>query len=297
MYDITYVIIYAIIYFIILYVIIYAVIYVKYHIPYILFTFKLYYAGIPESLVISEKVAQLQTAVAEFSNVILNIDSNADSRQETLLNTLPGVVVQEIMSKLTVEGAVPLTSDDLRRSMQANTEALQNFIEDRIRLVHVQNSNTEGSFTTDITTNGATLQLSSNYPHYWNNSHHAVPQNYEFPSTSVKDLWDLWFYGNASMNIAPLRFVKAKFDLNKAWRVRHTRAKYVMVKLLGKCSYSVAEIAMKSRGEADTIFETAMTSLMNASPSIIGKECDDMFVARLFQLSYSTVYKKINEMR
>lgn len=161
--------------------------------------------------------------------------------------------------------------------------------------MHAPQSNISEECSSDTIASRGTAVLSHNRPHFWNNCYHAVPENYQFPSTSVKDLWDLWLYGNVTSNIAPFRFIDPKLDLAKTWRVRHSRAKHVMMLLFSKCSCSVSEIVAKTRGETDLLFEEALAAILGTNNA--GEESNAMAVdaGRVFQLSYATVYNKIRE--
>ena len=37
----------------------------------------------------------------------------------------------------------------------------------------------------------------------WGGRFHAVPENFNFPATTVKVLWDSWLFGNSSLSIGP----------------------------------------------------------------------------------------------
>jgi hypothetical protein len=46
----------------------------------------------------------------------------------------------------------------------------------------------------------------------WGGRLHMVPQGWVYPSTNIKDTWNLWHFGHLADKIRPLRCLK-KFDL------------------------------------------------------------------------------------
>lgn len=157
------------------------------------------------TVVISKSVAELQLTVSEFSKTILNIDRNASRRHDMLLL---GVVVQEILRWTDC------------RDCSAYAEVWWR-IQNHFRRGHdVDNSVSEVSGTHKIPSSSENLRLSRSHPHFRNKWYHAIPEGYEFPSTSTKDLWHL----NMTKKIAPfLHVVNTKIDVNEVC----SRTKYL----------------------------------------------------------------------
>jgi hypothetical protein len=168
----------------------------------------------------------------------------------TKLDNLPSMVSAEILRKCAVNGAVPVTSEDLER-MRSNivaemNTALQNSVSEMYRVstsVAAGLRRSQGLFPGVSSFNSSTDALSSAVTDRftlfaWNNSVaidgdesqlqlHRAPKDFSFPRKNIKHLWILWFFGDLKNRISPYRLFTSS-DLSKQERPQKTRTKQVM---------------------------------------------------------------------
>ena len=63
---------------------------------------------------------------------------------------------------------------------------------------------------------GGDVPTNLNKSHYWGGRFHCVPDGFEMPIITVKQLWDYWMIGNKALDIVSLRFVVACYDFPRA---------------------------------------------------------------------------------
>jgi hypothetical protein len=101
----------------------------------------------------------------------------------------------------------------------------------------------------------------------WGGKFHMVPEGWVFPSTNVKDTWQLWYFGHLADQIRPLRYLK-KADLSGGgqvalWSKTHgvtTAIVAVMVEM--KLVEACEDVVRLSREQSSTLFDQAIVQLM-----------------------------------
>jgi len=142
------------------------------YLHYILIT-DIFFVGIPETLIISDKVKKLEDTILALKENIIETDTQAEERQRLLLQDLPTAVVHEILKKVNLEGAVALTYDEFQRAMQnarlqntnTVTENVMTLIDERFADGRTRNAAVPMLPTSDGVTNP--FLSSSIYKHYW----------------------------------------------------------------------------------------------------------------------------------
>lgn len=97
-----------------------------------------------------------------------------------------------------------------------------------------------------------------------------MPEDFKFPSTDVKTMWDLWYFGHAGIEVQPYKKLCEGFAMDLRTgveRVNLCRANKVMKKL-----YQIAlangdinegdDIGHLSRGKSDEVFDKAYGCLL-----------------------------------
>jgi hypothetical protein len=161
------------------------------------------------------------------------------------LDTLPSMVSAEILRKCVVNGAVPVTTEDLER-MRSNivsemNTALQNSVSEMYR---VSSSVVAGLRRSHALYPGASLTNSSSVMERftlfaWSNAVaegdnqqaqlelHRAPKDFSFPRKNIKHIWILWFFGDLKNKVSPYRLFTSS-DLSKQELPQKTRTKQVM---------------------------------------------------------------------
>ena len=138
------------------------------------------------------------------SNGLTDVVKETQLLKEKLLSRcaeLPAELTSTMLSKFSIGGAIPLTADDMR--VMLNGVVAQ--VRAELRQVHAPE--TRASVATVDPSVDPRFQLWS-----WGGRLHMVPQGWLFPSTNIKDTWNLWHFGHLADKIRPLRCLK-KFDL------------------------------------------------------------------------------------
>ncbi|MGH8399103.1 MAG: hypothetical protein ACRETA_12800 [Gammaproteobacteria bacterium] len=168
------------------------------------------------------------------SNELTDVVKQTQVLREELLakcTELPSELVSVMLSKFTVNGAIPVTADDLKALL--NNVLTQMRAEMRAELREALPAATHAAASPQPTD-----PLGDPDPVFlkwtWGGKFHMVPEGWRFPSTDVKATWNLWHFGHVQDKIRPLRLLK-EFDLiNEA-----------QATLLSKCSGVMKAIAQE----------------------------------------------------
>jgi hypothetical protein len=121
----------------------------------------------------------------------------------TKCSELPSALVNVMLSRFTVNGAIPVTVDDIK--------ALLNSVVTQMR-AELRNALPATSHTPATSQPLDPLADPRFHLWTWRGKMHMVPEGWRFPSTDVKATWNLWYFGHVQERIRPLRYLK-KADL------------------------------------------------------------------------------------
>ena len=227
--------------------------------------------GIPSHLAMSNEL----TAVAKQTEVL----------KEALLSKcteLPTELVNVMLNKFTVNGAIPVTVDDIKTLLNNAIHQLRIDLRDTTPTAPPASSFPSSS-----------LIDPSSDPRFqywmWGGRMHMVPQGWRFPSTDLKATWHLWHFGHVEHRIRPLRYLK-KSDLSgnsiTRWSKTHGVVKAVaqMMVETGRVQ-SIDGVQMLTVDESSAAFDSAIVKLMEKlrEGSIQGR-------GRWMEMSVSTLY-------
>ena len=152
----------------------------------------LYATGIPPHLVMSNELSDMVTHTKLLKEELLS-----------KYKELPGDLTNVLLSKFTVNGAIPVTIDDMRGLIHGAMSELSN----QYRELHIRPQPPAAETFIDPNIDPR-FQLWT-----WGGRMHMVPQNWILPTLNIKDTWNLWHFGHITDKIRPLRYLK-KIDLN-----------------------------------------------------------------------------------
>ncbi|ETP10191.1 hypothetical protein F441_14113, partial [Phytophthora nicotianae CJ01A1] len=99
---------------------------------------------------------------------------------------------------------------------------------------------------------------------------HAVPKGWKFPAhTSVKQLWNLWFFGNKDSGIRPYKLLSKQHDIKRSHQMRHSRTRKVMEYIVqltkppGALPGEVTDISSLQLAAADKVFGVVFHTLLS----------------------------------
>lgn len=153
-------------------------------------------------------------------------------------------IVAEILQRVSVNGAVGATIQDVRETVSKSAELITKSVEDMItaRFTSLQYQSPTPS-PANVSTS---LAPDMNYLHTWGGKFHPVPEHWELKVGTVKAFWDLWFHGQEVDRIKWLRTVVPKDDLDVKYVSKFSKGKHVLMKVISSCEYSEREIVVFS---------------------------------------------------
>ena len=190
-----------------------------------------------------------------------------------------------------ISGMVSVTASDLQTMQTAMSNQLLQHTQQITVMMQQQSSSIVAASCTSSPI--ATRSVARDNPYHWGGRYHPVPEGYEFATVSCKTLWDLWLHGSSSAEapLGPFRYIEPQNDLiGNRNRVRFSRAKKVMDRLFQNCANGTnwKEIEDMDDRTADQTFEDALLTLLNV-------QAVDRNTARLFELSYFTIYNMFSK--
>ena len=129
---------------------------------------------------------------------------------------------------------------------------------------------------------------------------HFVPPGFTFPSGNVKEIWDLWWFGNQRERIRPFKRLEARFEFTRTVdKVNLAKVRNLMTYLLGIANEKqvIPEIALgagglsvlhKTKKVSDDIFGVAYGELINRLYKPNKRE-------RVNDISYSRIAERLRK--
>ena len=128
------------------------------------------------------------------------------------------------------------------------------------------------------------------------------PETFQFPSSSVADLWDLWFHGHPGLRIRPFKCIR-KFDLrDKKCQIQLVKARKVINIVVALAHFEdqtpASSVAISDLPPADShrLFESGFSVLLD---KIEEKEAGAGKLVnahrRVGELRYTTVYADLQQ--
>jgi hypothetical protein len=151
--------------------------------------------GIPAHLAMANELSAVVSQTQQLKEAVL-----------TRCDELPAALTEVMLSKFAINGALPLTVDNMREMLNAAITQVRGEVRSELQGLRV-----EGAVAADPSLS------SSPDPRFqlwlWGGRQHMVPQGWTLSSSiNLKDTWLLWHFGHIADRIAPLRRLR-KFDL------------------------------------------------------------------------------------
>jgi len=166
-------------------------------------------------------------------------------------------------------------------------------------IVDLRNTPVQTQVAGQPSTNNGTFDLTVNGHRVftWGSiMNHPVPENFEIPLCSVKELWDQWHFSHHNSThgqLQPLKNIIPKRDLAKGKiRTRHSKAKKVVDYITQIGEEDLMLVFPTTLDEHDLFFAQSYNELCNRFKLVCfanGRQID--------KISYMTVYKDINKFK
>jgi hypothetical protein len=170
---------------------------------------------------------------------------------------LPSELVTVMLSKFSINGAIPVTLDDLKALLNTAVNQMRTELRDALPSPHSPAQSPLIDPNLD-----PRFHLWS-----WGGRMRMVPQDWLFPSTDVKATWNLWHFGNVGEHIRPLRYLQ-KSDLKNASQVtlwsktRGVMAEVARVMVEMDLVQSIEEVERMPSTDSAQAFDKAIVQLM-----------------------------------
>lgn len=203
--------------------------------------------GVPTSVMIAGELVKLKQIVAEQQETTRAL-------LENIRSDLPKAVVELVLQRINVEGAVAVTVDDVTRIV---SEQLQMHLTTHLAPL----SATIQQGTSEQQNTAQQLQQHNRPAYTWGGRLHPVPQGWKFGSFNARLLWTLWWDGESQC--IPYRHLHTYDLCDKKSKTTFIKAGRVMSRLLLLVNKTEAEVVnMGCSAERDKLFSTAYKLLI-----------------------------------
>jgi hypothetical protein len=225
------------------------------------------------------------------SNELTDVVRQTQVLREELLakcSELPSELVNVMLSKFTVNGAIPVTVDDIK--------AMLNNVLTQMR-AELRNALPATTHTPASPEPIDPLADPRFHLWTWRGEMHMVPEGWRFPSTDVKATWNLWHFGHVHERIRPLRHLKKADFVNASQITVWSKCRGVMKAIAAemvemKLVQSLEEVEKLSGVDSSAAFDRAILQLMEKvkAGSTRGR-------GRWMEMSIPTLYDHVGKVR
>ncbi len=231
-------------------------------------------SGVPGMIVISREIrafrAEYKATRGEFSERV----SRLEDQMMDAMEAMPERVVEAMLKRIKVKGAVPIQIQDIRdvmREMLADSSLFGTMTAQLQSMRNAQQAMMARLDTLAISGSGSSSGSSgssgTNNVAQWpiNHRNQSVPDNFKYPSYTAATMWQLWFFGDPSSNLCPLKNLVAKGNLiNRTCKSNSSRTRKVMTKLTAICIDDglIRNAGEVSRSNYSSLFDHAYPKLM-----------------------------------
>lgn len=272
--------------------------------------------GVPALILVSREIrkfrAHYDTTCKAFSEGLEVLKRSIEGMESGIYADLPGEIVEAILRRVVVNGAVPISMTDIRRVISemiesptgvhskimtalTEIEANQKVLMEKHGAVQTSGSIGDANATSqDLGSKPFFDEASRTFLHFWGGKLHRVPKGFVFPSYDTRTVWHLWFEGRPADKISPLRRIDAAEDLvSSVCRSNFYRPKRVVKALI---KILVSEGRVESEKEVDT--DNATACFEYAYPILIAWLYDGEYTPeRVFDINVNTIANRMSKRR
>lgn len=249
---------------------------------------KLKATGIPQHLALVVRMHEMQNQLDELTNKVVEIPSQLKEVEEGIPSKVSNQVVEELRSNFIIEGVAPITRHEFNHGLAGMKDDI---------IAVLRQTQFEAQERSAVSPENE-LDNESAVPNWWKSWHwpgsqqllHFAPPGFEFPTDlTLKEIWDLWFFGNKIIGIRPYRLLhKSDYSVKK---MRHTRAagsiNFVLDVMRDRQILpAVSDINALSYAESTTYFDAAYPIVIELLYA------DTVDVYREGDTKYGTLYNR-----
>lgn len=212
-------------------------------------------SGIPPHILLAIQINSMKQQISELNHTVID---KLENLQSTLSTELPQLVANCVLDNCQVNGAMPITQQQIQMMFTQFQEQIMESIHTRLNqqsLLNTQiNSEIEGEMD------------STDFPSYiWasDNSVHPTPESFIFSNTTLQGFVNLYFIGNNSFNIKirPYKFLRPRDIPIKKQRNIYTKCSKAFIEIKKLTNLSDNELTAMKPSERMIIFEQAFSKL------------------------------------
>lgn len=227
------------------------------------------------------------------SNELTDVAKQTEMLKDALLakcTELPAELVTVMLSRFSINGAIPVTIDDIKTLLNNAVNQMRTELRDAIP--------SAAAAPLPSTTLPVEVDADPRFQLWlWKGKMHMVPEEWRFPVTDVKSTWNAWQHGNVEARIRPLRHLK-KADLQGSAQVTlwsktngvMTAVAEVMVER--KVAATVADVWRLTVEQSSAAFDSAIVQLMERV-----REGSTKGRGRWMEMSIGTLYNHLQTVR
>ena len=203
--------------------------------------------GIPPHLAMSNELTDVVKQTQELREELL-----------TKCSELPSALVNVMLSRFTVNGAIPVTVDDIKALLNSVLTQMRAELRDAL----------PAATHTPTSTQAADPLADPRFRLWtWCGKMHMVPEGWRFPSTDVKATWNLWHFGHVHERIRPLRYLKKADLMNSSqitvWSKCRGVLKAIAEEMVDmKLVQSIEEVERLTAIDSAAAFDSAIVQLV-----------------------------------
>jgi hypothetical protein len=195
--------------------------------------------GIPPHLVISNEIAELREMITTVGS---NMSNQVHVMQTEILNgltSLPGLLKESLMENFQIDGVSPLSRMDVENLIDRYGNALRTDIRGMLDAIptglHGQHLQGVPQLNASIVDGPVVSLFCRDFVWPGELGGRWVPHKFVFPSGTLKEMWNLWHYGNTTLRVVPYKLLhengKQKDLVSEKNRTQMSRTHRVMSKL------------------------------------------------------------------
>ena len=191
--------------------------------------------GIPDHLIIADQIVTLKNQIELLSKTLQQNQEEIRKGHELIIKEILDALSQQpsqlrsmILENFRVENVVPISSRDIERMLNERDERMF------ARMISFTEANHSSIIANTIIGSGTDARQSFEFSYFtWGGKLRMCPENFEFPLSDVRTMFNLWHFGNSTEKIQPYKhFDECRDDLRlKKHKNNFSRAKLVMNKL------------------------------------------------------------------
>lgn len=180
--------------------------------------------GIPPHLSLIEEIYNVLKEVKDLGASMTTMKSQLHAKLNSLVEDLPQQLSQHLLSNFQIEGAIPITFGQVQTLVTNMQLQIMKAVENLTAAVQTSQQPAD-----TIAEDGGSNDEHPFILFEWENgTKHMVPEDFVFHAMNVKALWSLWFHGNPSLRIGPLKGLSKADLVTNASKTSLVRARKVI---------------------------------------------------------------------